>query len=87
MQRNQWKTCSLFVGLPWSDPELAEFCRWYNVGNSTDMARLKYGYDRDSNRLWRQDTVAQSLGKAFDEFYVYDGLERLKDMKRGTLNG
>ena len=39
------------------------------------------------NRLWRADTVATSLGKAFDELYSYDGLHRLKDMQRGTLNG
>ena len=62
-------------------------CRWYNFGNSTDVARLKYGYDRDGDRLWRQDTVAQSLGKNYDEFYSYDGLQRLKDMQRGALNG
>jgi RHS repeat-associated protein len=30
--------------------------------------------------------VAQSLGKSFDELYSYDGLQRLKDMQRGTLN-
>ena len=38
------------------------------------------------NRIWRQNTVATSLGKAFDEFYWYDGIHRLKDMQRGTLN-
>jgi len=62
-------------------------CRWYNFGSSTDTARLKYGYDNNGNRLWRQDTVAQSLSQTFDEFYSYDGLQRLKDMQRGTLNG
>ena len=62
-------------------------CRWYDYGHSADKARLKYGYDRASNRLWRADLVAQSLGKNFDELYAYDGLHRLKDMQRGLLNG
>jgi RHS repeat-associated protein len=62
-------------------------CRWYDYGHSTDTARLKYGYDRVSDRLWRADLVAQSLSKNFDELYSYDGLHRLKDMQRGLLNG
>ena len=62
-------------------------CRWYDYGNTTDTVRLKYGYDRASNRLWRADLVAQSLSKEFDELYSYDGLHRLKDMQRGLLNG
>ena len=49
------------------------------------MARLQYGYDRASDRLWRVDLVAQSLGKDFDELYSYDGLHRLKDIQRGLL--
>eukprot|EP00456_Euglypha_rotunda_P043414 TRINITY_DN33_c0_g1_i1.p1 TRINITY_DN33_c0_g1~~TRINITY_DN33_c0_g1_i1.p1 ORF type:complete len:668 (+),score=117.64 TRINITY_DN33_c0_g1_i1:161-2005(+) len=61
-------------------------CRWYDYGHSTDAARLTYGFDRASDRLWRADTVAQSLGKNFDELYSYDGLHRLKDMQRGLLN-
>jgi hypothetical protein len=62
-------------------------CRWYDYGHSADTARLKYGYDRASDRLWRADLVAKSLGKNFDELYSYDGLHRLKDMQRGLLNG
>ncbi len=60
--------------------------RWYNYGGSADTDRIKYGYDRAGNRIWRQNTVATSLGKAFDEFYLNDGLHRLKGMQRGTLN-
>ena len=60
--------------------------RWYNYGGSADTDRIKYGYDRAGNRIWRQNTVATSLGKDFDEFYLYDGIHRLKDMQRGTLN-
>jgi RHS repeat-associated protein len=61
-------------------------CRWYNDTTSSDVDRYKYGYDRASNRLWRENVVATSQGKAFDELYEYDGLYRLKDMGRGTLN-
>jgi len=62
-------------------------CRWYDYGHVTDIVRLQYGYDRVSDRLWREDLVAQSLGKDFDELYSYDGLHRLKEMQRGLLNG
>ena len=62
-------------------------CRWYDYGHSKDVARLQYGYDRVSDRLWRADLVAQSLEKDFDELYSYDGLHRLKNMQRGLLNG
>ena len=61
--------------------------RWYNTGTSADIDRIKYGYDRASNRIWRQNPVATAAGAQFDEFYTNDGLERLKSMQRGTLNG
>ncbi|MGE0377508.1 MAG: hypothetical protein AB7I48_24080 [Planctomycetaceae bacterium] len=62
-------------------------CRWLDMTGPTDVARYKYGYDRASNRLWREDTVATSQSQAFDELYEYDGLYRLHEMGRGTLNG
>jgi len=49
--------------------------------------RIKYGYDRVGSRLWRENVVARSLGKEFDELYTYDAAHRLKNMSRGTLNG
>jgi RHS repeat-associated protein len=61
--------------------------RWYNYGTSTDAVRIQHGYDRASNRQWRQDPVAAANSAAFDELYAYDGLYRLKSMQRGTLNG
>ena len=61
--------------------------RWYNTGTNADVDRIKYGYDRASNRIWRQNPVATAAGAAYDEYYHYDGLQRLKDMQRGTLNG
>lgn len=60
--------------------------RWYDYGASTDVDRIKYGYDRAGNRIWRENVVATSLSKAFDELYSYDGIHRLQDMQRGTLN-
>ena len=55
--------------------------------NYEDIARIEYGYNRASSRIWRKDPVAQSYGKEYDELYTYDGLQRLKTMARGTLNG
>ncbi len=60
--------------------------RWYNYGSSSDSDRIKYGYDRASNRIWRQNVLADTLSKPFDELYGYDGIHRLKEMSRGTLN-
>ncbi|MBA4031121.1 MAG: hypothetical protein C0478_09575 [Planctomyces sp.] len=58
--------------------------RWHKAG--TDLDRIKYGYDRASNRIWRENPVAQSHSAEFDKIYTYDGSHRLKDMARGTLN-
>jgi RHS repeat-associated protein len=55
----------------------------------TALVRLKYGYDRASNRLFRRDEVARAqtpLAK-YDELYGYDGLHRLTAFNRGELNG
>ena len=60
--------------------------RWFNTSTSADVDRIKYGYDQASNRIWRQNPVATAAGAAFDEYYHNDGLQRLKDMQRGTLN-
>ncbi|MEX2119699.1 MAG: hypothetical protein WD847_08900 [Pirellulales bacterium] len=58
-------------------------CLWRDYGTSTDVERVKHGYDRASNRLWRENTVAPA---GFDELYSYDGLYQLKDFERGDLN-
>jgi len=60
--------------------------RWYDYGSSTDTDRIKYGYNRASNRTYRENTVADALGKHFDELYGNDAIQRLKDLERGTLN-
>ncbi|MFV2067066.1 MAG: hypothetical protein ACC645_08800, partial [Pirellulales bacterium] len=59
---------------------------WYDYGSSTDVDRIKYGYDRNGNRLWRENTIAASSSKDFDELYSYDLIDRLETMDRGDLN-
>jgi RHS repeat-associated protein len=61
-------------------------CYWYNYGTSSDVDRIKYGYDRNGNRIWRENVVARSYGKYFDEKYVYDLVDRLKTVDRGELD-
>jgi|GEM_PF-1994314 len=56
-------------------------CLWKK--STTTLAQIQYGYDRASNRTWRKDGVLTG----YDELYSYDGLYRLNDQKRGTLNG
>ena len=64
-------------------------CLWQKqVGLiTTTLAQIQYGYDRASNRTWRKDGVLTLLLAGYDELYAYDGLYRLNDQKRGTLNG
>lgn len=52
--------------------------RWYNYGSSADTDRIKYGYDRNGNRTYRENTVATAAGAKFDEQYLYDLIDRLK---------
>ena len=64
--------------------------RWKYYGASpADRDRFKYGYDRDSNRQWKENTVSKALGSPvyMDEYYTYDNLNRLTVMKRGQLTG
>ena len=56
--------------------------RWINSSN-TDVDRYQYGYDRDSNCLFKDNKVISSLS----EVYTYDSLNQLASYKLGTLNG
>ena len=80
-------------GTPGSYAGLDEFGRvkdllWHNYGSSQDVVRIKHGYDRAGNRLWREDAVAaaQNPPVHLDELYTYDGVNRLVDAMRGDLN-
>jgi RHS repeat-associated protein len=63
--------------------------RWQNsiTGTPTDIDRYQYGYDQNSNRLWKANVVGTAAVTAgLDELYAYDPLNRLTDMQRGVLN-
>ncbi len=49
---------------------------------TTDVVRIKHGYDRVGNRFYREDGV----GTNFSEVYAYDGVNQLVDMQRGVIN-
>jgi RHS repeat-associated protein len=63
--------------------------RWQNsiTGSPTDIDRYQYGYDQDSNRLYKANVVGTPIVTGgLDEFYAYDHLNRVTEMQRGTLN-
>jgi RHS repeat-associated protein len=60
--------------------------RWVN-SSGDDVERVKYGFDENNNRCWRNNPVADTLSAKQDEFYIYDGLNQLTNLQRGTLNG
>jgi RHS repeat-associated protein len=59
---------------------------WRNYGTSEDVVRIKHGYDRAGNRLYREDPLALAHGVDMDEAYRYDGLYQLKTFTRGALS-
>jgi YD repeat-containing protein len=53
-----------------------------------DIDRYQYGYDQNSNRLWKANVVGTPIvSGGLDEEYSYDNLNRLTQMQRGTLSG
>jgi RHS repeat-associated protein len=63
--------------------------KWYNNTTATATDDFKYGYDRNSNVLWRTNEINHN----FDELYHangsgngYDNLNQLTSFARGTLN-
>src|SRR5690606_33425398 len=56
--------------------------RWVDGSTGTALDRFRYGYDRNGNRLWRDNLV----NGAFGELYAYDDLGQLTSFQRGTLN-
>ena len=57
--------------------------RWHRYSDAVDVERMKYGYDRASNRLWMERLA--DTNRLHDELYTYDGMHRLKTFKRGML--
>jgi RHS repeat-associated protein len=63
--------------------------RWQNsiTTTPTDIDRYQYGYDQDSNRIWKANVVGTPVVTGgLDEYYTYDTLNRLTEMQRGALN-
>ena len=54
---------------------------WRKDSDNTDRERVKYGYDRASNRQWPENTVA---GTGQDEYYTYNVLYQVKTLDRGV---
>ena len=50
--------------------------------STTDVVRIKHGYDRMGNRTYRNDSVQTSNS----ELYGYDGVNQIKSLNRGVLN-
>lgn len=67
--------------------------RWMTTSGSTDLDRFQYGYDRDGNPLYKNNTVQGSLSELYhansaasaDDNSGYDKLNRLTEFRRGTL--
>jgi len=59
---------------------------WRDYGSSSDAVRIQHGYDRASNRLYREDPVADANNVDLDEYYTYDEMYQLVNLDRGDLN-
>jgi RHS repeat-associated protein len=81
-------TSGVFAGLDLFNRIIDQ--RWQNsiTTTPTDIDRYKYGYDFNSNRIWKQNVVGTPVvSGGLDEYYTNDTLNRLTDMQRGVLNG
>jgi hypothetical protein len=56
--------------------------KWTNSTPAT-LDEYQYAYDGMGNRTYRQNSGTSGL----DEAYVYDDLNRVTDLQRGTLSG
>jgi len=56
--------------------------RW-TTSTPTAKDRWQYGYDRNSNPLYKENLIDSTRS----EFFDYDGLNQLTSFSRGTLNG
>jgi RHS repeat-associated protein len=57
--------------------------RWLKTSTGTAVDRFQYGYDENSNRLFRDNLTNLASG----ELYGYDTLDQVASFQRGTLNG
>jgi RHS repeat-associated protein len=57
--------------------------RWLKTSTGAAVDRFQYGYDENSNRLFRDNLTNLASG----ELYGYDTLDQVASFQRGTLNG
>jgi RHS repeat-associated protein len=55
---------------------------WYNTTTATSTDRFQYGYNQDSDVLYKQNLVDTSMS----DLYSYDNLNQLTSFQHGTLN-
>ncbi len=63
--------------------------RWIVTANGTHTDRFKYGMDRDSDRLYRDNSVNASFGELYHAngpSNAYDQWNQLTDSRRGALS-
>ena len=53
--------------------------RWIKTSSGTATDRFQFGYDRDSNPLYRDNLVNTAMG----DLYGYDGLNQLTSFQQG----
>ena len=58
---------------------------WRKSSDASVLARIQYGYDQGSRRIWREDLTPDSE-REHDRFYGYDALSQVKQAAVGTLN-
>jgi RHS repeat-associated protein len=64
--------------------------RWILTSNGTALDRFQYGYDRNSNVLYKNNLVNSSFSELYHANGAgngYDQLNQLTNFARGTLNG
>lgn len=61
--------------------------KWFSYNTGDCWVQLQYGYNRANQRRYRQDIPAHDEGgQNLDELYAYDGLDQVKELRRGLLN-
>ena len=55
----------------------AALLKWDGYSGTSDVSQTQHGYDYAGNRTYREDVLAATNSKNHDEFYTYDGLQRL----------
>lgn len=68
--------------------------RWMKTSDGSHTDRFQYGYDRNSNPLYKDNKLQSSMSELYqansgtsgDNNTAYDKLNRLTDFRRGTLS-